>query len=95
MSKNLLLAGLVCLNLILLTILCIANYRLPEAVAQGTGLAGNYMIVAGEIQDEYDALYLLDLRARSLHAFYWDKGRRQLVYSDWRDLERDFRNNRN
>ena len=93
MSKSTALAGLVCLNLFLLTALCLASYSLPTAAAQGTGLAGNYMMVSGEIQDEYDALYVVDLRARTLHAFYWDKGRKQLVYSDWRSLERDFRNN--
>ena len=94
MSKNPCLAFLVCLNLILLTAVCLSSYSLPTAVAQGTGLAGNYLVVSGEIQDQYDALYVVDLRARTLHAFYYDKGRRDLVYSDWRNLDRDFRNNR-
>jgi hypothetical protein len=94
MSKSTAVALLVCLNLALLTALCLASYSLPSAAAQGTGLSGNYMVVAGQIQDRYDALYVLDLRARTLHAFYFDKGRKELVYSDWRDLERDFRNNR-
>ena len=93
MSKSTALAALICLNLILLTAICLSSYSLPAATAQGTGLAANYMVVTGEIQDEYDALYIVDLRARTLHAFYWDKGRKQLVYSDWRSLERDFRNN--
>ncbi len=94
MSKSTCVALLVCLNLVLLTALCLASYSLPTAAAQGTGLAGNYMMVTGQIQDRYDALYVVDLRERTLHAFYWDKGRRQIVYSDWRDLDRDFRNNR-
>ena len=94
MSKSTCVALLVCVNLMLLTALCLASYSLPTAAAQGTGLAGNYMAVTGQIQDHYDALYVVDLRERTMHAFYWDKGRRQLVYSDWRDLDRDFRNNR-
>ena len=94
MSKKLCLALLVCLNFILLTALCLACYSLPNAFAEGAGLASNYLVVAGEIQNEHDALYLIDLRERTLHAFYWEKGRRELHYADWRDLDRDFRNNR-
>ncbi|MGD8450703.1 MAG: hypothetical protein PVJ57_02695 [Phycisphaerae bacterium] len=94
MRRDYIVALLVCLNLVLLTGLCLASYSLPTAAAQGTGLAGNYIMVAGEIQDEHDALYVFDLRARTLHVFYWDRGRQELTYSDWRDLERDFRNNR-
>ncbi len=94
MTKSTVISVLVCLNLVLLTAVGLAAYSLPAAAAQGTGLSGNYAIVAGEIRDEYDALYVIDLRTRTLHAFYWDQGRRELVYSDWRDLERDFRNNR-
>ena len=94
MSKNTWIAMLVCVNLVFLTAICLASYSLPTAAAQGTGLAGNYMVVAGEIQDEYDALYVVDMRARTIHVFYWDKGRRELVYSDWRELDADFRHNR-
>lgn len=95
MSKNTWVALLVCVNLVLLTGLCLANYSLPTAHAQGsTSLADNYMLVTGEIQDQYDALYIIDVRERTLHAFYWERGHNQLVYADWLDLERDFRNNR-
>lgn len=94
MSKSTCVALLVCLNLVLLTALCLASYSLPTAAAQGTGLAGNYLMISGEIQSDYDALYIIDIRSRALHSFYYDKGRRQLVYSDWRDLEKDFRANR-
>jgi len=92
--KRTLVAILVCVNLALLTAVCLAAYTLPSAIAQDTGLSGNYLVVAGEIQDEHDALYVLDRRERTLHAFYWDMARRQLVYADWRDLDRDIRHNR-
>jgi hypothetical protein len=91
---------LVCLNLVLLTGLIFASSGPPAAYAQtppaagGTGLAGNYLAVCGEIQDEYDALYMLDTRTRQLHAFYFDKTNKRLVYGGSRDLERDFRNNK-
>jgi hypothetical protein len=91
MSKATCLTLLVCLNLLLLTALCLANYSLPAAQAAGTGLASRYLAVAGAIQSNYDAVYVLDTRERTLHAFYWDRSRRDLMYVDWRDLDRDFR----
>ena len=94
MSKNAWLALLVCVNVGLLAAVCFTAYALPAAAAEGTGLAANYLMVSGEIQDQYDALYLLDQHERTLHAFYWDKARRELLYTDSRDLDRDFRNNR-
>lgn len=93
MNRNTLLSLLVCLNLLLLAAILLFAYSPPAALAQGTGLAGNYLVVAGEIQDEYDALYLIELRSRTLHAFYYDKAKKQLLYSDVRSLERDFRHN--
>ena len=47
---------------------------------------------SGEIQDGYDAVYLIDLQSRYLHAFYYDRGQKALSYGGFRDLERDFRN---
>ncbi len=95
MSKNAWLAALICANVLLLMGICLVSYSLPAAKAQGTGLAQHILAVSGEIQDKYDALYILDTRERTLHTFVWDKGRRELQYTDWRDIERDFRNNRN
>ena len=92
MKKSTLLSMLVCLNMLLLTAIVLRSYSLPTAVAQGTGLAGNYVVVAGEIQDGYDAVYLIDLQSRFLHAFYYDRGTRSLRHGGFRDLERDFRN---
>ena len=95
MSKSTLLSLLICLNLVLVTGIALVSYQPPRAMAQlaNTGLAGNYLVVTGEIQNEYDALYLIELRSLTFHAFYYDKGKRQLIYSDVRSLERDFRNN--
>lgn len=94
MSKSLWIGILTCANLVLLTGIVLFSTTPSVARAQPTGLAGNYMMVAGEIQDQYDALYIIDLRTRLLHAFYVEKTNYRFVYSDTRDLERDFRNNR-
>ncbi len=93
-SRNVWIASLLCLNAALLTGLLLATTEPRTALAQATGLAGNYLAVSGEIQDQFDALYILDTRSRVLHAFYYDKGQRRLNYAGNRDLERDFRNNR-
>lgn len=93
MSKTTWLTLLVCVNLVLLTAIGLFASAPRTALAQGTGLAANYMVVAGRIQSEFDALYLIDLRERTLHAFYFIRGSRELKYAGYRDLERDFRNN--
>ena len=94
MNKTTCISLLVCLNLVILTGIVLVSYSPPAALAQGTSLASDYMVVAGEIQDQHDALYIVDLRNRLLHVLYFDRGRRQLQYAASRDLEQDFRNNR-
>lgn len=94
MKRQSWIALLVCLNVILATGILLSNYSPPTALAQGAGLSGNYMLVAGEIQDQYDALYIIDLRSRNIHAFYYDKTTKKLSFAGSRDLEKDFRHNR-
>jgi hypothetical protein len=93
MRKRLLLTVLVCANLVLLTGIALFAATPRTALAQGTGLAGNYLVVTGQIQSQFDALYMLDLRERTLHCFYFVKGTNNIEYAGYRDLERDFRNN--
>lgn len=93
MPKNAVLAVLLCLNVALAVALVVLGLPPKTAVAQGTGLAGNYIAVTGEIQSKFDALYLMDLQNRALHVFYFMKGTQDLQYAGYRDLERDFRNN--
>ena len=94
MRQSTCLALLVCLNLIMLTAVVLFSYSSPAAVAQGTSLAGDYMVVAGEIQDQHDALYMIDVRNRMLHVLYFDRGQKTLRWAASRDLENDFRHNR-
>ncbi len=93
MNKSLALSLLVCANLVLLTALLLVAATPRVAQAQSAGLAGNYLVVAGEIQNEFDALYLLDLSERTLHTFYFRKGTQDMQYGGYRMLELDFRNN--
>ena len=89
-ASVLLLAGL---NLLLLTVLILAAWRPPVAQAQAVPLAANYLMVAGEIRDGADALYVFDLAKRRMHVFVpnVDQNNRRVVYNGFRDLERDFR----
>ena len=93
MQKTTWLSLLVCVNLALLTGIVIVGVPPRVAQAQDTGLAGSYLVVTGEIQNEFDALYLIDLPQRTLHIFYFRKGSKELEWAGYRDLERDFRNN--
>lgn len=94
MSKTTCLSLLVCVNLVLLTALVLCSHSPPAAYAQGASLAGDYLVVAGEIQDQHDAIYIIDLRNRLLHVLYFDRGTKLLRYAASRDLELDFRHNR-
>ncbi|MBK9120197.1 MAG: hypothetical protein IPM18_11435 [Phycisphaerales bacterium] len=95
MKRNTLLSLLVCVNLFLVTALVIFGAPPRTAHAQGaaTGLAGNYMVVTGQVQANFDVLYMIDTRERTLHVFYFERGRANLQYAGYRSLERDFRHN--
>jgi len=94
MNKNTWLSLLICVNLMLLTAIVLCSYSPPTAYAQATSLASDYMVVAGEIQDQHDALYIVDVRNRILHVLYYERGMKRLRYAASRDLEQDFRYNR-
>ncbi len=91
--KSVWLAVLVGVNLALLAGLLLVGTPPRAAAAQGAGQGGNYLVVSGQVQNGLDALYVLDLRERALHAFYFEKGARDLKYGSFRDLERDFHSN--
>ena len=92
MDKRFWVAALICLNLVLLTGILLLTYSPPVAYAQEAGLHGNYLIVSGSIQSDFDGLYVVDLKTKRLHAFYYERARDQLLYAGDRDLEADFRN---
>jgi len=91
-TKRNAIVGLAVVNLVLLVGLILSISSLPAAHAQGVGRAGNFMMVAGEIQDGNDALYVFDLRNRLVHVFTVGSGNRiELIPQYTRDLVRDFR----
>ena len=93
MTKRAIVVLLVGVNLILLGTLILASWRLPAAHAQGVPMASNYLMVAGEIRDGTDALYVVDLQQRRLHIFVPnnDMNNRRIVHRGFRSLEQDFR----
>lgn len=92
MDKRTIVAVLIGLNLILGTALVLTTVTPPVAQAQVPGgLADNYLLVAGEVQDEWDAVYLIDRQARVLHGFSYDRARKSLIHTDARSLTEDFR----
>ena len=92
--KRMLLAALICVNVALGAGLVLLTSGPQAALAQSTSLAQNYVVVAGEVRDQFDAVYLIDVRASALHGFLFDRATRKLERADSRDLERDFRQNR-
>lgn len=95
MSKRVAIVLLVALNLGLLSVLILGTYTPSQAFAQGLTRSGEYICVAAEAEQSNDAIYLLDLRTRQLHAFRstfpragGDPIRVTLVHT--RDLVRDF-----
>jgi hypothetical protein len=64
----------------------------PGAAAPPAPLSSRYLAVAGEMQDEYDAVYLLATKNRALLVFVYDRSMRRLGHVAARDLDADFRN---
>ncbi len=93
MTKRAVIVLLVGINLVLLSTLILSSWHLPSAYAQAAPLGQNYLIVAGEIHDGVDALYVLDLAQRRMHVFVpnRDQNNRRLFNAGYRDLQRDFR----
>lgn len=61
MNKRAIIVALTGLNLLLLGGVILTAYELPKAQAQAVGRSGNYALVAGEIEEGVDALYVLNL----------------------------------
>ncbi|MFH1416966.1 MAG: hypothetical protein ABII12_01580 [Planctomycetota bacterium] len=93
MTKRAVIVLLVGVNLVLLSTLILSSWQLPAAYAQAAPLGQNYLIVAGEIHDGVDALYVIDLAHRRMHVFVpnRDQNNRRVFNVGFRDLQRDFR----
>jgi len=91
MNRNTIIVILVGINLFLLAGILLAISSPPVAMAQRVGGAGNYLVVTGQVQDGYDALYLIDLSQRRLHAATVNRNNKRIEFQDMRDLSLDFR----
>ena len=86
---------LVLLNLGLAAGLVLRQAEPRTALAQPAGgLGDRYLLVTGLIQNDFDALYVIDTKERTLHTFTFRKGTRELEYGGYRLLDRDLRHNR-
>lgn len=92
-ARNVLLVGLVLVNLLLVTAL-VLNVTTPRsAEAQVLGGGNNYAVVTAElVQGDEDALWILDLRTRKIYAFRLPQGQaKEMVEIGWRDVGKDLR----
>ncbi len=98
MPRSPLIRGLLFVNAALAAALVWQNAPIPAARAQQApvfgGASDRYLAVAGEMQNDYDAHYLLDTQERTLHVLIYDRGTRQFFRVASRDLDAEIRNNR-
>jgi hypothetical protein len=96
MTKRAIIVLLVGVNLLLAATLILSTYRPSAAYAQAAPLGQNYLMVAGELRDGWDGLYIVDLAQRRMHVFVpnRDQNDRRLFHAGWRDLQKDFRGGR-
>jgi hypothetical protein len=96
MTKRAIIVLLVGVNLLLAATLILSAYRPSAAYAQAAPLGQNYLMVAGELRDGWDGLYIIDLAQRRMHVFVpnRDQNDRRLFHAGWRDLQKDFRGGR-
>ena len=85
--KKLLIVLLVCLNLGLLAALLTVGS--PSARAQNYR-ATDYVVVTGQIDEYYDALYIIDTAKQRMAAWRFDQNKKRLVQVEIRNLKTDF-----
>jgi hypothetical protein len=92
--RQVIIVALVCLNASLLVALVFGTGT-PAAEAQVIGGGTNYIMLTGDIREDYDAIYIMDLGKRQLAALKFDKkgglkGGRLVMVGPPRVLPRDF-----
>lgn len=87
--KNALIVAMVCLNLVLVAVL-VFHANAPEASAQVRSRDAEYSAITGKIGDNWDVVYVLDVRTRRLGAWVFNRTTKRLDPYFGRDLTRDF-----
>jgi len=93
-AKHAAVVTLAILNLVLLVALLVEALALPKAAAQpaAADVGDRFLVVTGEIQDGYDAVYMIDTVAKRLYTLTMSRtGQNRAVLRDIRNLEADFR----
>lgn len=92
-TKRSIITALVGLNLLLLAGLIFSTYSPTAAFAQRRGAAADYVAVTCRADEDYDALYMIDLAERNLHCFVPNRDRKGgILYAGGRNLAADFNN---
>lgn len=93
-AKHTLFVSLIVINLVLLCALVVQSLHLPKANAQPVvnDVGNRFLVVSGEIQDNYDAIYIIDVVARRLYSLTMSRGvgPNAAVLRHVRNLEADF-----
>ena len=89
--KKALIVSLLCLNVALLAAL-VLGANSPEAKAQvgGARKYTDYIMLTGQIWQDNDAVYVVDMSTKRLASWQFEKTRKRLVPFRVRDLNRDF-----
>ena len=90
--KKLLIVALVCVNVCLLLTLIAGEGFLRKAEAQpleGALLQNNYIMLTGQIQQNNDAVYIIDMANRRLGVWQMDSAAKRLSRMAVRNLRTD------
>ena len=88
--RNVIMVSLIIVNVVLAGILVFRILDIPQAKAQPIGMSGNYLMVSGAILGRNaDAVYIVDLDKRKLHALFYDRARRTISHQGTKDLVKD------
>jgi hypothetical protein len=80
---------LVCANVLLLAL--VLTRTMPRAFGQTMRGGSNYLLLTGQLEADYDAVYVVDMASRRLAAWKLDRGTKKLTPFQGRNLANDVR----
>ena len=88
-AKRIAIVVLVCVNIALLGAL--VHFNTPKAQAQEWWKSTDYVAITAQATRSLDILYIIDLEAKKMIGFKWDKTRKLLIPLQGRTLTKDFK----
>jgi len=85
--------GLLLLTAIILGAMVVSTYTASPAYAASSIKQGDYIMVTGAASDKIDLLYVVDIAARRLNAYYVDFNTSSIELMDSVDLKQVFASN--